>query len=766
MKADTLTLSQLFNKPVSYIVPLFQRPYVWNKGDHWMPLWDDFRSVAERLISERNAASEEEIDRGVPEQRTPPHFLGAVVAEQLPTGAGMIDRRHVIDGQQRLATLQLFIDAAHDVAVDYQNDSARLFAKLTDNDPDLVQSMSDRYKVWPTNLDQSAFRVTLDNDSEPADGEDASSSAIWQAHEYFSEAIGEWLEEEETGDPTGKFDALRAVVWSLVRLVVIDLEPGDNAQVIFETLNARGTPLLASDLIKNHLFQSAAEQKLPIEPLYNESWRALDADWWREPVRQGRLYRPRLDIYFYHWLTMRRGSEFGVHELFPQFKRFYSESSDDTALTLRDITHHAKTYRGFDSFPRGTFEEAFFNRLRATETATATPPLLMVLALDEMSVPIEQKHKLMAAIESWLIRRMVCRLTTKNYNLMFLALLDRIREDPSSAGDTAVEYFRSLTSESRYWPGDEEVGYQVLTLPLYRLLSRGRLRMVLEAIEEAMRSPKSEEQLAPRGLPIEHILPQEWIEHWPLPPDIEPLEAASVRDTAKHTLGNLTLVTVKLNSGLSNAAWPRKRTALSEHTTLFLNKDVVNNHPDGWDEGTIQSRGEKLAEQVISIWPGPESDVWGIGAYTPPQPVIIGAEPTDTRKSLTSIVTSQPPGSRGEDAVARMVANHDSIRERTDSAFLLTAMDELEGWLSDRGFEVRHRKGTHHSIYRTGKWVGGYYFAKSWIHFWVQEPIDTDETLAGLSHPSTFRKHPKRVTGNLFEDRDLELFRKVVLSRA
>ena len=64
----------------------------------------------------------------------------------------MIDRRRVIDGQQRLTTLQLFIDAAHDVAFEYENDSSKLFAKLTDNDPDLVQGVSDRYKVWPTNL--------------------------------------------------------------------------------------------------------------------------------------------------------------------------------------------------------------------------------------------------------------------------------------------------------------------------------------------------------------------------------------------------------------------------------------------------------------------------------------------------------------------------------------------------------------------------------------------------------------------------------------
>ena len=137
---------------------------------------------------------------------------------------------------------------------------------------------------------------------------------------------------------------------------------------------------------------------------------------------------------------------------------------------------HAKAYRAFETYPRGSFEEQFFYRLRAMETATATPVLLKVLALEDEAVATEQKFKLMRVIESYLVRRMVCRLTTKNYNLIFLALLDRIHEDPSMVGDVALEYFSSLATESRYWPTDEEVEYQLISLPIYRLLSRGRLR--------------------------------------------------------------------------------------------------------------------------------------------------------------------------------------------------------------------------------------------------------------------------------------------------
>src|SRR5438034_9064431 len=102
MKAETVTLTQLFNKPICFVVPLFQRPYVWEKGKHWIPLWEDIRATTQRLLTERATAQGVGQDPATAEERTAAHFLGAVVLDQVPVGAGMIDVRSVIDGQQRL----------------------------------------------------------------------------------------------------------------------------------------------------------------------------------------------------------------------------------------------------------------------------------------------------------------------------------------------------------------------------------------------------------------------------------------------------------------------------------------------------------------------------------------------------------------------------------------------------------------------------------------------------------------------------------------
>jgi hypothetical protein len=129
--------------------------------------------------------------------------------------------------------------------------------------------------------------------------------------------------------------------------------------------------------------------------------------------------------------------------------------------------------------------------------------------------------------------------------------------------------------------------------------------MVLEALEDEARSPLADEAHVQRGtLTIEHVLPQKWRDHWQLLDNGDELEAAALRERALHSLGNLTLVNGRLNPTLSNGDWDTKRTLLSEHLVLHLNKDLVNGYGSrAWDENTIRERGKVLAERAMVIWP-------------------------------------------------------------------------------------------------------------------------------------------------------------------
>ena len=139
--------------------------------------------------------------------------------------------------------------------------------------------------------------------------------------------------------------------------------------------------------------------------------------------------------------------------------------------------------------------------------------------------------------------------------------------------------------------------------PLYRFLTQRRLRMVLTGIEEHLRTPKAESPEAPKDLHIEHIMPQAWYVHWPLPVDADGVEATANRNRAVHTIGNLTLVNGRLNPSLSNAPWNKKRKALAEHSVMFLNKRLVNDGLEIWDEQAIQDRAKWLHGRAVQVWP-------------------------------------------------------------------------------------------------------------------------------------------------------------------
>src|SRR5262245_61830204 len=99
MNATKRSLGQIFDPSIRLAVPLFQRPYVWEQEKNWEPLWESVNEAAERRLAGTNHR---------------PHFLGAVVLNQLKTRTGDIDARQVIDGQQRMTTFQIILAAARD----------------------------------------------------------------------------------------------------------------------------------------------------------------------------------------------------------------------------------------------------------------------------------------------------------------------------------------------------------------------------------------------------------------------------------------------------------------------------------------------------------------------------------------------------------------------------------------------------------------------------------------------------------------------------
>ena len=593
MHTETLTPKDLFQKDVRYIIPPFQRPYVWTQDDQWEPLWEDVRSVAENYLEELERSGGDEIEAN---QRTSPHFLGAVVLKQVPTATRDIDQREVIDGQQRVTTLQLLLDAIQQVCEDseqqYLRGASMRLSRLVTNDERLVNEESHHvFKLWPTRSDREAFRHAMDNGLAVNDFED---SLIVQAHEFFKLQVEKWIEEGPVSIEV-RIDALETAASTMLKMVVIDLNSQDDPSLIFETLNARGTPLEQSDLIRNYVHSRSQDCK-------SDLWGTLDDPWWREEVRQGRLLRPRLDMILNYWLAMRTGSEVSPSRVFNEFRGYVG--NEDLSSVMSAVRRDLTNYRDYETAKgRSVGEKLFYYRAGVMQAGVIAPILLLLLG----TAPATAMRTL-EALESFLVRRMICRQTTKDYNRLILELASRIQESELDKADEVTSGFlRDQTAYSREWPSDESVAHALESSPLYRLLTRGRLRLVLEGIEARLRaSGKSEQPDVPINLTIEHLMPVGWREEeWPLPDGVDEDVAVYQRNTLIHTIGNLTLVTQKLNSSLSNSPWEHKRDGLQEHSVLLLNNELMSE--SAWNEETIQSRSRRMADLVCEVWPGPES---------------------------------------------------------------------------------------------------------------------------------------------------------------
>jgi hypothetical protein len=594
----------VFMQPQRLVVPLFQRPYVWNEENQWEPLWNDVVRVADRVLSR-------------PGDKHHPHFLGAVVLQQVQKATGQMQERTIIDGQQRLTTLQLLLDALHAelLAVGAQQPAMRI-EPLVANAQAFCTRPTDCFKVWPTNRDRAAFNAIM-GAKPPVDYEAVGhrGEKMVEAHRFFSEQAREWLVAVPEAI-LARAAVIETVVRDLVQMVVIDLTVDENAQEIFETLNARGAQLTAADLIKNFIFQRLLDAGTDVEDAYQKHWKDFETGFWETEVSVGRLRYPRSSIFLNHWLIARTGEEIVAREVFDRFKRFADHDAGMPMITLIEQVHRAsQVYREFitdASTLSGPIDRLglFGYRTGVLESEVIKPLVLCLLDPEDSAIPPQQFTKALDVVESWMVRRMLVRATTKNYNQVVAELVALLRKaDRSKAGDLIEGYLARQASGSRYWPDDAELREELAGLLAYRRLGRGRLRMVLEAIEDYRRGWKDgkpglgEERVARGSLAIEHVMPRKWHTYWPLNGEDE-----AERDRSIHTLGNLTLLTRKLNSKQSNGPWlgdDGKRKGLEEHDVLFLNRELLKTALSEWTDGAIVERTKMLTEAIIQIWPVP-----------------------------------------------------------------------------------------------------------------------------------------------------------------
>lgn len=566
MKADSLRINKVFSAggDVHYVLPHFQREYAWEK-ENWQTLVKDIFSIYSMYD----------------DKRPPEHFMGALVVINDGTANGTVPVFRLVDGQQRLTTISLFL---HALGVLVQESDAKLYKRIqrvliNEDETGLLY-----FKLLPTKKygDQQSYVAILQNEAIPHNID----SKIPLAYTYFQKEL-------QTRYQQGKFDPnqLFIVVMNCLQVVFIDLNQNERPYEIFESLNYKGKPLTQADLVRNYIAMKLPEKHQT--SVFEKLWSPIET-MLQEKRTVGRSRLGELTAFLRHYLAYHAGVLCNEEHVYSRFRDRGEILTTDAFVEEIGILKRFASY--YDRLLHPEHEpdkkiEEQLRRLNILEVSTAYPFLLFAYdALDEQKISREDFLEGLALLENYLVRRVLVRESTNYLNKMF----------PTLARDVDVNQFGATLRQAlvtKNYPNDVRIRQAAETARLYSSSGRPRLMLILETINRRLSAGSGAYTALDDAATIEHIMPQKLSEEWK-----QALGENWMQDhELLHTLGNLTLVTQEWNSNLSNAGYAEKKAKLQMHG-LLLNKSYFQNGPAVWNGEMIRKRAAHLAEQIVSIW--------------------------------------------------------------------------------------------------------------------------------------------------------------------
>lgn len=558
MKATEAKFLEFLRKSPQFIVPIYQRTYSWTERQ-CQQIWDDIM----------HAGSREDVAA---------HFVGSIV--YIEKGIYTVTSQSpllVIDGQQRLTTISLLLEA--------------LARHISDREP--VEGFSAKkirsyYLMNPFEEDNRAYKLLL------TEADRDTLLAIVRQKELptgHSVRIGENFN-LFIKQVAALGDDFTALCHGLAKLVIVDIalsRDQDNPQLIFESMNSTGLELTQADLIRNFILMG-------LEPthqtrLYEDYWRPMERAFGQE------AYGSHFDAFMRHYLTLHTDEipRIGdVYEAFKAYARRPEVAEKGVDALVADINRFASYYC---AMALGQEEDkalsAAFRDLRELKVDVAWPFLLELY--DDYSQGLLMKEDLLRAarlVESYVFRRAVCTIPTNSLNKTFATF--RRALDKNHYLESIEAHFLLLPSYRRF-PRDEEFERELKRRDLYNFRSRSYWLRRLE--NHGRKEPVPVDEYT-----IEHILPQnenlssQWQKA--LGPNCK-----KIQETWLHTLGNLTLT--GYNSEYSDRPFLEKRDMPGgfRESPLRLNQGL--SEVEVWSEAAIQARADRLAKQALEVWPAP-----------------------------------------------------------------------------------------------------------------------------------------------------------------
>ncbi|MEK7676708.1 MAG: DUF262 domain-containing protein [Verrucomicrobiota bacterium] len=535
-----------------YVVPLFQRPYCWGNKE-WRSLWEDIVSLY---------STEDDYT----------HFIGAVVTVPIPTLPAGVTKYLLIDGQQRLVTIMILLSVLRD-----SDSTDRQVLKQEIQENYLTNRFfedEDYLRVLPTQGDREPFAAIIRQ--QPHDPH----SSLTLAYRFFLARVKEKvLDLDEEFD----FRKLFSLIVGRINTVQIVLDQQDNPQLIFESLNGKGTPLTDADLIRNFVFMriDKADQQLS----YHNDWFPMEQ---RLVQRRGRRQYYSVLTPFMRHLVMQRGVMVRKEDTYVKFQQYLERPGASPAKDeLVEIAKSSELYLRLikpETEPNPELRQRFQSVLDL-EVTTCHPLALRLYHLHrDERLSLESFLRCIDSIESFMVRRVFGSRSTRPLGRIFVTVCRDLVED-----DLPQSILRLLDGAG--WPEDVEFENGFLNAPIY-YLDQKKTKFVLIRLEGTLGGPRPDTL---HGLETEHIFPQ-----LPSPAWHEHLGHQGVAEAmpAIHRIGNLTLSEV--NAAMSNRWFTEKKTFLAM-SDLRLNKHFEDCESWGYQE--ITERGMALFKVARKIWP-------------------------------------------------------------------------------------------------------------------------------------------------------------------
>lgn len=547
-----------------FSIPVYQRKYDWNL-ENCQQLYDDLVKIVKR--------------------NRPSHFFGSIVSNVVGEGAQTI--YHIIDGQQRLTTVTLLLLALHHLLC-----KGRL---VSEDDTLAVQVMNrfvideykkdaeQRIKLHPVHDDWDALRKLVEGDEE----EYIASSNLTINYDFFcKQLLREELSPDEIFAAIGKLE-----------IISITLDPTDNAQLIFESLNSTGLALNEGDKIRNYILMGLDPQEQ--KRYYEKYWMHIETN------TQGDV-----SAFVRDYLSIKQQTIPVIKRVYASFKQFV----EDTGMAIEDLLEDMKRYSryyymllaGKSGLGDKQLDDCLY-RLRRLEISVTDPFFLEILRLQhDGELTVKELTQIFNITETYLFRRNICDVATNALNKIFLKLHQEILGYDGTTANYVEKFKYALLSkrENGRFPDDAEFMQALAQKQVYMM--KGKYKDYLfERFENygTLETKDVYTLLDNRTYSIEHIMPQHLTPAWT---DALGEDAEEIHETWVHRLGNLTLTAY--NSNMSNATFREKRDGEKGFHASGLKMNQWIAKKEQWTVTEMEQRSEEMTDLAAgTIWAYPET---------------------------------------------------------------------------------------------------------------------------------------------------------------